>query len=156
MVYILSVVTVYCSLWLLGPEGWDANNGAGVAVSGRYIFSLWRILRKELKLPMYTYQYVVEEGVFWCVCWSLCCTLCLISSQPFYCLVLKCRVPFFSDFQIFEWISCVEDIKQHRALEYVLNKTIGNLQILEKLDIFLRSAEMCQLFGTDFYSIFLR
>ncbi|XP_024534003.1 DNA polymerase zeta catalytic subunit [Selaginella moellendorffii] len=112
-------------------DEWGRTHGSGIYVGGRTVLNLWRIMRGEVKLSNYTIECVGEE-------------------------VLKRKVPRISWRDLTKWFASGAGGNRFRSVEYLINRTALNLQILDQLDIVNRTAELARVFGIDFYSVFSR
>lgn len=44
-----------------GADEWGVSHGSGIWMSGRIVLNLWRIMRSEAKLGIYTFENVVHH-----------------------------------------------------------------------------------------------
>jgi DNA polymerase zeta len=110
-------------------DSWGESHGSGIWVVGRLILNLWRIMRGELKLPIYTFENVVYH-------------------------VTRERVPFVHAAVLAKWFG--SPVTQWQTLRYVLSRAAGNLSLLVKMDLVGRTSEMARLIGIDFHSVLTR
>ena len=113
-------------------DAYGANHGGGggLWVVGRDVLNVWRIMRSEVKLPMYSLQFVCEK-------------------------VLKLRLPTFSAATI---ASAFSSGLSHRsqAISHVVKAAEASLSLLDHLNVIGRTSEMARLFGIDFHSVLTR
>jgi len=106
------------------------GGGGGLWVVGRDVLNVWRIMRSEVKLPMYTLQYVCEQ-------------------------VLKLRMPTFPASKLAaEFLGGASS--RHQAVRYVVKAAEASLGLLDHLNVIGRTSEMARLFGIDFHSVLTR
>jgi DNA polymerase elongation subunit (family B) len=112
-------------------DAWGDNHDSGIWVSGRMIFNVWRLMRSELKLNIYTLQSVAFN-------------------------VLGVRVSEFSSELLTQWWQSTEMDKRWRCIQYLATKCAVTLHVLEKNELVARTSEMARLFGIDFFSVLSR
>lgn len=110
---------------------YDLEFRVGIEMSGRIILNLWRIIRRELKLTMYTYENVHYH-------------------------VLHQRVPAYTQSQLSDWFECDSNINRWRVIDHYLTRVEGCLKIIDKMDIISLTSELARLFGIQFYEVFSR
>jgi DNA polymerase zeta len=102
---------------------------AGMWVTGRVVFNLWRILRAEVKLQSYTFQSAAAA-------------------------VLKRRVPCMPASQLHCWHSRRPD--RWRAAAWVLGQADGCVRLCQQLDLVARTAELARVFGIQLEDVVVR
>jgi hypothetical protein len=102
---------------------------SGIHLTGRVVLNLWRILRHEVRLGIYTFEKCVEA-------------------------VLRCRVPRFRDCDLHAWYENTH--ARHRTVSHVLRRARYNVAMLDQLDLLGRTAEMARAYGIDFESVLTR
>ena len=107
--------------------GWE--HMAGMWVTGRVVFNLWRILRAEVKLQSYTFQSAAAA-------------------------VLKRRVPAMPPTQLHGWHSCRAD--RWRTAAWVLGQADGCVRLCQQLDLVARTAELARVFGIQLEDVVVR
>lgn len=85
-------------------------------------------MRSEIKLNIYTQENIVYH-------------------------VLHRRIPEHKFCQLTQWFNT--DLKW-RTISYYLERSVINLELLEKLDVIQQTSEMARLYGIDFYSVLSR
>ena len=132
------------SRWLKGgvfihqqQEGTENNpaaayyrrKGADIKLIGRHIVSLWRIVRKEVKLSAYSREAVAAE-------------------------LFNTTFPKHNNNDLEEWLTSQKGYA--RALQYLARLTFLNVTIVNKLDVLGRTGELARVFGIDFMSVLTR
>lgn len=118
---------------LAGNENqrWDQRSTTTFKVTGRHVFNVWRIMRTERNLNVYTFEHVVFQ-------------------------VLRRRFPRYKPGTLTEWFNSSVPAHASRVLRYFADRTSMNLDILEKTEITTKTAEFSRVFGVDFYSVISR
>lgn len=118
---------------LAGNENqrWDQRSTTTFKVTGRHVFNVWRIMRTERNLNVYTFENVVFQ-------------------------VLRRRFPRYKPGTLTEWFNSSVPAHASRVLRYFADRTSMNLDILEKTEITTKTAEFSRVFGVDFYSVISR
>ncbi|XP_024028845.1 DNA polymerase zeta catalytic subunit isoform X2 [Morus notabilis] len=112
-------------------DEWGRTHGSGVHVGGRIVLNVWRLMRGELKLNIYTIEAVAEA-------------------------VLRRKIPYISYKVLTRWFSSGPDRARYRCIEYVTERAKLNLEILNQLDMINRTSELARVFGIDFFSVLSR
>ncbi|XP_022897924.1 DNA polymerase zeta catalytic subunit isoform X3 [Olea europaea var. sylvestris] len=112
-------------------DEWGRTHASGVHVGGRIVLNIWRLMRSEVKLNMYTVEAVVEA-------------------------VLRRKVPFIHFSVLTKWFSSGPGRARYRCIEYVIERAKLNLQITNQLDLINRTSELARVFGIDFFSVLSR
>ncbi|XP_022248567.1 DNA polymerase zeta catalytic subunit-like isoform X1 [Limulus polyphemus] len=112
-------------------DEYGADHMSEIHLEGRVILNLWRLIRKEVILNIYTFENV-------------------------YYHVLHQRVPLYSRRTLSDWFSEVNYLNKWRVIEYFIIRVQGNLQLLEKLDIIGKTSELARVFGIQFYDVLSR
>ena len=101
--------SVQCEDSIIEDE-WGRTHASGVHVGGRVVLNIWRLMRGELKLNMYTVESVAEA-------------------------VLRQKVPSIPSKILAKWFSSGPGRARHRCLEYVVKRAKLNLEIMNQLDM---------------------
>lgn len=112
---------------VLGAE-WDERVGAGAGPSsiiGRLVLNCWRIMSEEVKHPNASYQ----QAMIW--------------------TVLKKRIPFHDDLLLTNWYGGSKGVNRWRVLKYKLCQAVGNVLLLDALDVIGRAGEAARLSGVE-------
>ncbi|CAK9268152.1 unnamed protein product [Sphagnum jensenii] len=112
-------------------DEWGRTHGSGIFVGGRVVLNLWRIMRGEVKLGIYTLEAVAEA-------------------------VLKRRVPRIPWCTLTRWFRQGPASGRFRCIEYFVDRARLNFEIMDQLDLLNRTAELARVFGIDFFSVFSR
>jgi DNA polymerase elongation subunit (family B) len=114
-----------------GPDAaaWNVAHNAGVAIAGRIVFNVWRLMRSELTLRIYSFGNVVYH-------------------------VLHRRMPEHDAHVLHAWYAAPET--RSRCIEYVVARAVASVELLSHLNVIGRTAELARLFGIDFQSVLTR
>ncbi|KAK2999169.1 hypothetical protein RJ639_023044 [Escallonia herrerae] len=108
-------------------DEWGRTHASGVHVGGRVVLNIWRLIRSEVKLNMYTAE-----------------------------AVLRRKIPFIPYKVLTRWFSSGPGRARYRCLQYVLERAKLNLLIMNQLDMINRTSELTRVFGIDFFSVLSR
>ncbi|KAK9244467.1 hypothetical protein V1506DRAFT_318573 [Lipomyces tetrasporus] len=112
-------------------DRWGFTQVSSIRVTGRHVFNIWRLLRNSVSLLQYTVQNCAFQ-------------------------ILKKRVPFYSNQDLSKWFQFGEAGQVSRAIQYYINRTSLNLELLKNQEIIERTSEQARLLGVDFYSVISR
>ncbi|KAL6964779.1 DNA-directed DNA polymerase [Sarracenia purpurea var. burkii] len=112
-------------------DEWGRTHASGVHVDGRIALNIWRLMRGELKLNMYTVEAVADA-------------------------VLRRKIPYIPSKILTRWFSSGPWQARYRCIEYVVNRAKLNLEIMNQLDMINRTSELARVFGIDFFSVLSR
>ncbi|KAJ2023153.1 DNA polymerase zeta, partial [Coemansia sp. S610] len=112
-------------------DSWGHRKGAAIAIAGRHILNIWRLMRSELSLTSYTFEKIAKE-------------------------VLGEQRPRYPPHQLAAWCSNGPAVARMRALQHVLYRARAALRILDKTGIVVRAAELASVIGIDFNSVLTR
>ncbi|KAJ0979746.1 hypothetical protein J5N97_015220 [Dioscorea zingiberensis] len=112
-------------------DEWGATHASGIHVGGRIVLNIWRLMRSEVKLNIYTAEAVAEE-------------------------VLRRKVPSISCRVLYKWFLSGPDQARYRCIGYVVERAKLNNQIMNQLDMINRTSELARVFGIDFFSVLSR
>ncbi|KAA8545130.1 hypothetical protein F0562_019981 [Nyssa sinensis] len=98
-------------------DEWGRTHGSGVHVGGRIVLNIWRLMRGEVKLNMYTVEAVGEA-------------------------VLRRKIPSLHSKVLTKWLSSGPGKARYRCIEYVVEKAKLNLEIMNQLDMINRTSEL--------------
>ncbi|CAH1777995.1 unnamed protein product [Owenia fusiformis] len=102
-----------------------------IHIAGRVVINLWRILRHEVTLNVYTFENVAYH-------------------------VLHQREPLFSFKQLSTWYKQPAHKNRWRVIEFYLTRVNGNLAIMKQLDLIGQTSEFARVFGIEFYHVLSR
>ncbi|KAG1749999.1 uncharacterized protein EDB91DRAFT_1309620 [Suillus paluster] len=114
-----------------GNDPWSQRTTTTFKVTGRHVFNVWRIMRVEQTLSMYSFENVVFQ-------------------------LLRRRVPRYTPEVLTTWYNSTDPVHTSRVLRYFLERTIITLEILQEAETTTKNAEFARVFGVDFYSVISR
>ncbi|XXG54196.1 hypothetical protein AAC387_Pa03g2142 [Persea americana] len=112
-------------------DEWGRTHASGVHVGGRIVLNMWRIMRSEIKLNMYTVEAAAEA-------------------------VLRRKVPSFPFRVLTQWFSSGPTRARFQCIEHIIERAKLNLEIINQLDLINRTSELARVFGIDFFSVLAR
>ncbi|KAG7168018.1 DNA polymerase zeta catalytic subunit-like 2, partial [Homarus americanus] len=110
-------------------DEYGADQTSQIHMTGRIVLNVWRLMRSEVTLLSYTLDNVAYH-------------------------VLHTRVPSFSHDTLRQWWT--QDTTRWRTLEHYLNRCHYTIDLLHRLDLIHRTAELARLFGIQFYDVLSR
>ncbi|EYU26433.1 hypothetical protein MIMGU_mgv1a0195131mg, partial [Erythranthe guttata] len=126
-----SVTTEAVPLENIIDDEWGRTHASGLHVGGRIVLNIWRLMRNEVKLNMYTVEAVTEA-------------------------VLRRKIPYIPWEVLTEWFSSGPGRARYKSIDYILERAKLNLQIMDQLDMINRTSELARVFGIDFFSVLSR
>ncbi|XP_076930223.1 DNA polymerase zeta catalytic subunit-like [Bidens hawaiensis] len=112
-------------------DEWGRTHASGVHVGGRIVLNVWRLVRSEVKLNIYTAEGVAEA-------------------------VLRRKIPFINFRTLTKWFASGPGKARYRCIEYILERGKLNFQVMNQLDMINRTSELARVFGIDFFSVLSR
>ncbi|GAB4855556.1 hypothetical protein Ancab_024175 [Ancistrocladus abbreviatus] len=112
-------------------DEWGRTHASGVHVGGRIVLNVWRLMRGELKLNMYTQEAVVQA-------------------------VLRRKLPSINWKLLNQWFLSGPGKARYRCIDYMVERAKLNLEIMSTLDMINRTSELARIFGIDFFSVLSR
>ncbi|KAJ1380912.1 Ribonuclease H-like superfamily [Sesbania bispinosa] len=112
-------------------DEWGRTHASGVHVGGRIVLNVWRLIRGEVKLNLYSVEAVAEA-------------------------VLRRKIPLFHHKVLTKWFSSGPGRARHQCMKYLIERAKLNLEILNQLDMVNRTSELARVFGIDFFSVLSR
>lgn len=91
-------------------DEWGRTHASGVHVGGRIVLNVWRLMRGEIKLNMYTAESVAEA-------------------------VLRQKIPSIRNRVLTKWFSSGPGRARYRSIEYVIQRAKLNFEIMNQLDM---------------------
>lgn len=91
-------------------DEWGRTHASGVHVGGRIVLNVWRLMRSEVKLNMYTVEAVAES-------------------------VLGRKIPSIPYKVLTKWFSSGPAQARYRCVEYVVEREKLNLEMMNQLDM---------------------
>ncbi|GAW03633.1 DNA polymerase zeta catalytic subunit [Lentinula edodes] len=110
---------------------WDARHTTTFKVAGRHVFNLWRIMRSEQTLNIYTFENVAFH-------------------------VLGRRVPKYGPLILNKWYQGKFPAGAATLARYFVRRASLNIEILNRSEVVTKTAEFARVFGVDFYSVISR
>ncbi|KAF5390267.1 hypothetical protein D9757_002930 [Collybiopsis confluens] len=110
---------------------WESRHTTTLKIAGRHVFNLWRIMRSEQTLNIYTFENVAFH-------------------------VLGQRVPKYSPLTMSNWYRSTSPVHVAILLRYHTKRTMLNIEILNQTEVVTKTAEFARVFGVDFYSVISR
>ncbi|OQV19264.1 DNA polymerase zeta catalytic subunit [Hypsibius exemplaris] len=111
---------------------WEARKMSEIHIVGRIVLNLWRLMRKEVTLTIYSFENVVFH-------------------------VLNLRLCRYSEATVTRFLSLPPcSIDRWRAFEYFILRSTFNVSLLTKLDLIRQTSEFSRLFGIQFYETLTR
>ncbi|GAK63793.1 DNA polymerase zeta catalytic subunit [Moesziomyces antarcticus] len=112
-------------------DSYAYTQSSALRITGRHTLNLWRLMKGELTLNLYTLENV---------CYHL----------------LHRRVPKFSHQTLTEWYTSGRAELVRRALLYYVEMVELELEIIAESEFVLRTAEFARIYGIDFFSVISR
>ncbi|KAI3478274.1 hypothetical protein L1887_59798 [Cichorium endivia] len=112
-------------------DNYAYTQSSALRITGRHTLNLWRLMKGELTLNLYTLENV---------CYHL----------------LHRRVPKFSHQTLTEWYKSGRAELVRRALLYYVEMVELELEIIAESEFVLRTAEFARIYGIDFFSVISR
>ncbi|KAJ6575123.1 hypothetical protein B0H19DRAFT_1127258 [Mycena capillaripes] len=114
-----------------GKDQWGMRHTSTFKVSGRHVLNLWRVMRVELTLNIYTFENVVFH-------------------------VLSRRTPRYGPATLKDWYQDQIPAHTFTVLRYFSSRTSMALEVLEETEVITKTAEFARVFGVDFFSVISR
>lgn len=112
-------------------DEWGRTHASGIHIGGRIVLNLWRLMRNEVKLNIYTLEAVAEA-------------------------VLRRKLPYLHHRVLTQWFNSGPRQARFRCIEYVMERAKLNLQLMSQLDMINRTSELARVFGIEFFSVLSR
>ncbi|XP_033741299.1 uncharacterized protein LOC117328070 [Pecten maximus] len=112
-------------------DEYGADHMSEIHIVGRIVLNLWRLLKHEVTLNIYSFENVCYH-------------------------VLHQRVPQFSFRTLSNWFNHKTHLHRWRLIEYYITRVKGNLQLIDQLDLIGRTSEFARVFGIEFYHVLSR
>jgi DNA polymerase elongation subunit (family B) len=110
---------------------YEARKQSGIRIPGRHVLNLWRIMRKDVKLPVYTLQTVHKS-------------------------LTGRRLPHYPPEVLTRWYMREGATGRARALRHLHALVAGTVAVLDARDVIGRTSELARVFGIDFFSVLWR
>ena len=102
-----------------------------LVIAGRVVLNLWRILRSEISLNIYTFENC---------CFS----------------ILNERVAKYNFALLTSWFVHRSDLHRSKTIDYYLYRTQTNLRLISSIDLIGKTSEFAKVYGIEFYHVLLR
>ncbi|RUS35011.1 putative DNA polymerase zeta catalytic subunit [Jimgerdemannia flammicorona] len=112
-------------------DAWGFRQASSIHVDGRHMLNVWRLIRDEVNLNVYTFENVAFH-------------------------VLHQRIPHFSYPTLTAWFTRGPAILRWRVLKYYVDRVQRNLELLDESEVVGRTSEFARVFGVDFFSVISR
>ncbi|CAL1531888.1 unnamed protein product [Lymnaea stagnalis] len=112
-------------------DEWGADHMSEIHVAGRIVLNLWRILRHEVALNVYSFESVAFH-------------------------VLHRRIPLYSFRTLTKWYNNRTFLQRWRVFEHYTARVKGQLEIIDQLDLIGKTSEFARVFGIEFYDVLAR
>lgn len=112
-------------------DNWGWTQTSALKITGRHILNIWRLMRGELNLNVYTYENIVFH-------------------------LLRSRVPRFPASVLTMWYSSGRAGLISRVLQYWIERAETDLLLIETSELVFRTAEFARIYGIDFFSVISR
>ncbi|KAF9652022.1 hypothetical protein BDM02DRAFT_3153972 [Thelephora ganbajun] len=112
-------------------DNWDVTRTSTFKVIGRYVLDVWRIMRSEHSLEIYTFENTVFH-------------------------VLRKRIPRYSHETLTRWYRQGDPAHTSRMVKYMVGKTVMVLRLLHVSETITKTAEFARVFGVDWFSVISR
>ncbi|KAJ7038190.1 hypothetical protein C8F04DRAFT_371528 [Mycena alexandri] len=114
-----------------GTDQWGIRKTSTFKVCGRHVLNVWRVMRVEVTLNIYTFENVVFH-------------------------VLSRRTPRYGPGTLKEWYQDSTPAHTFTVLRYFSSRTSMVLEVLEETEVVTKTAEFARVFGVDFFSVISR
>ncbi|KAF7310921.1 DNA polymerase [Mycena chlorophos] len=112
-------------------DRWSAQQNSSFKVVGRHVLNLWRVMRSEVTLSIYTFENVAFH-------------------------TLGRRLPHFSSQTLKLWHEDPSPEHAVRVFSYFSQRSELNLAILEATEVVTKTAEFARVFGVEWFSVLSR
>ncbi|KAJ8511067.1 hypothetical protein OPV22_001501 [Ensete ventricosum] len=112
-------------------DEWARTHSSGIHVGGRIVLNIWRLMRSEVKLNIYSIEAVAEE-------------------------VLRRKIPSIPYKVLNHWFINGLGQSRYRCINYLVERVKLSLEIMYQLDMINRTSELARVFGIDFFSVLSR
>ncbi|SNX82906.1 probable catalytic subunit of DNA polymerase zeta UPR-1 [Melanopsichium pennsylvanicum] len=112
-------------------DNYAYTQSSALRITGRHTLNLWRLMKGELTLNLYTLENVTYH-------------------------LLHRRIPKFSFSTLTAWYTSGKAELVKRALLYYVNMVELELEIISESEFVLRTAEFARIYGIDFFSVISR
>ncbi|XP_059153946.1 uncharacterized protein LOC131939568 isoform X2 [Physella acuta] len=110
---------------------WGAAYTSEIQVAGRIVLNMWRVIKHEVALNVYTFENVVYH-------------------------VLHRRIPLYSFRSLTRWYTSKTYLQRWRVFEHYVRRVKGLLEVIDQLDLIGKTSEFARVFGIEFYDVLAR
>ena len=121
-------------------DEFGADNASEIHIVGRLVLNLWRLMRSEVALYDYKFESVTYH--------------LLHQRHPRY--SLRTLTLWFDQPQSTLTNRYHESHTRALVVKYLMNRVLGNLQLIVQQDLIGRTSELARLFGIQFYEVLTR
>ncbi|KIY66264.1 hypothetical protein CYLTODRAFT_423607 [Cylindrobasidium torrendii FP15055 ss-10] len=114
-----------------GAVQWEKRKASTFHAAGRQILNVWRIIRSEVNLNIYTFENCVFH-------------------------ILRTRTPKYSTTTLTAWYHSAKPTNLGLLFRYFATRTAMVIDMLNSTEIVTKTAEFARVFGVDFYSVITR
>eukprot|EP00112_Aurelia_sp_Birch-Aquarium-sp1_P026635 Seg958.6 transcript_id=Seg958.6/GoldUCD/mRNA.D3Y31 product="DNA polymerase zeta catalytic subunit" protein_id=Seg958.6/GoldUCD/D3Y31 len=107
------------------------GQSSDVKIAGRVLLNVWRIMRSEVTLRLYSFENVAFH-------------------------VLHERLPKYSHRTLSAWWGHQTSLHRWRVVDYYIRRCRANISMLVRTDFISRTSELARIFGILFYSVISR
>ncbi|TFL06544.1 hypothetical protein BDV98DRAFT_610115 [Pterulicium gracile] len=112
-------------------DQWSYRKTSTFKVVGRHVLNLWRVMRTELTLSIYSFENVVFNA-------------------------LGRRFPRYTANTLTTWFRSGNVYYMVQLFQHFIRRTSLNIEILEATEVLSKTAEFARVFGVDFFSVLSR
>ncbi|KAL3883653.1 hypothetical protein ACJMK2_029895 [Sinanodonta woodiana] len=112
-------------------DEWGADHSSEIHIAGRIVLNLWRLLRHEAALNIYTFENVAYH-------------------------VLHQRIPTYSFRSLTSWFNHRTHLHRWKVIHHYVTRVQGSFKIMDKFDLIGRTSEFARVFGIEFYHVLSR
>ncbi|XP_061750084.1 DNA polymerase zeta catalytic subunit isoform X3 [Nerophis ophidion] len=112
-------------------DEYGADTMSAINIIGRVVLNLWRIMKTEVTINIYTFENVAFH-------------------------VLHQRFPHYTPRTLSDWFDHHTDLYRWKTVDYYVSRVQGAMQLLQQRDIIGRTSELARLFGIQFFHVLTR
>ncbi|KAL8581748.1 hypothetical protein ACOMHN_043166 [Nucella lapillus] len=112
-------------------DEWGADHTSEIHIEGRIVLNLWRLLRHEVTLNIYSYE-----------------------NCAFH--ILHHRLPAYTPRSLTSWYNHRTHLHAWRVVDYYTQRVRGQLAMMDQLDLIGKTSEFARVFGIEFYDVLSR
>lgn len=112
-------------------DKWGNTHTSSIAVTGRHVLNVWRILRNEVNLLKYSLENIVYH-------------------------TLHHRIPLYTHKTLTDWYKSPSVSNCGLTVRYYFDRVIYTIKLINSQELISRTSEQARIVGIDFYSVFYR